>query len=194
MKNISGYSPETNLEVHCTKEFHDIPEDPWSLQHPCCSSSHQPQNSFFKRLNMTKSSRPTNSLPSFSDLEDEKEMNACLRFSYALYNWYIRNFLNKKSTLTCVNFQQKMEKERLLDEWTPLLLHLNYELWWFKIGISGAFQVLQGLINSPTHPLRPRWLPRDQSLVGSSYDMDLGANGKGGGFEKTGGIKQTGGL
>ncbi len=30
------------------------------------------------------------------------------------------------------------------------------------------------------------WLPRDQSLVGSSYDMDLGANGKGGVFKLVG--------
>ena len=82
MKDMSGYSPET-------KELYDIPEDSSSLQHPCCSSSHQPQNNFFKRLNITKSSRPTNSLPSFSDLEDEKDMNTCLRFSYVLHNMYV---------------------------------------------------------------------------------------------------------
>ena len=50
-----------------------------------------------------------------------------------------------------------MEKEQTLDEWTPLLLHLNYELWWFKIGIPDAFQVLSltganQLVNSSAAP------------------------------------------
>lgn len=96
-----------NLKIHCTKKLYDIPEDSSSLQHPCCSSSHQPQNNFFKRLNITKSSRPTNSLPSFSDLEEEKDMNTCLRFSYVLYN---TKFPKQKNTLWHVLVSNKRWK------------------------------------------------------------------------------------